>query len=81
MAHDDVWQHFQVANPAEKFWRTYVGPRRGEYGGPCSHVLCTGLNAEWYNCEVGQYYCDVCALRINQNCLRLGIPKSCKLHI
>ena len=81
MARNDIWQQFQVANPAEKFWSGHVAPRRGEYGGPCSNVLCDGLGADWYNRKVGAYYCDICARRINQACLKLGVTKHCELHI
>ena len=67
---------------AEAFWRSYGLPRRGEFGGRCSNVLCSTTGANWCNRSSGLYYCGECARRINDSCLKLGERnKMCELHI
>lgn len=80
MAQDNIWRRHDLADPAERFWRTYGLPRRGEYGGRCSNMLCAGIGADWFNRANGQYYCDECARQINESCLKQGVPKLCQLH-
>ena len=77
---DDWRKRLRELGAAEAFWRGYGLPRRGEYGGRCSNVLCSNTGADWYNRASGLYYCDGCALRINESCLKAGQKKLCELH-
>lgn len=80
MAHDQVWQHFEIASPAEHFWRVHGSPRKGEFGGVCNTQSCAHTGADWYSRSSGKYYCDACARQLNETCLAQGARKICELH-
>lgn len=56
-------------------------PRRGEYHGPCNNPACCNVGADWYNRGSSMYFCDSCALILNQGCLAAGTRKVCELHL
>jgi hypothetical protein len=77
---EDWRRNLRALGAAEAFWKGYDLPRRGEYGGRCSNVLCEHTGADWYNRTSGMYYCDECARRINEACLAQGERKLCMLQ-
>jgi hypothetical protein len=80
MAYSSIRRNLKPASPLERFWQDYGLPRRGEFGGPCNNAACQNAGADWLNRASGQFYCDDCARRLNENCLNLGIRKLCELH-
>ena len=80
MAPENVWQHFEVASPADHFWRLHGAPQKGEYGGACNTQSCAHAGADWYSRSSGKYYCDACARQLNEACLAQGSRKVCELH-
>lgn len=80
MAYENIWQHFDVAPPAEHFWRANGTPKKGEFGGACNTHTCSHAGADWYSRSSGKYYCDTCARELNEACLAQGTRKICELH-
>jgi hypothetical protein len=69
-----------TSSPLEPLWHSQELHRRGEFGGRCNNTACHSTGADWHNRASGQYYCDDCARRLNENCLSLGIRKLCELR-
>jgi len=80
MAHEQIWQYFEVASPAEHFWRFNGSPGKGDFGGVCNTQSCAHAGADWYSRTSGKYYCDACARQLNEACLAQGARKVCELH-
>lgn len=80
MTNEQVWQHFEIATPADHFWRMNGAPKKGEFGGACNTQSCAHADADWYSRSSGKYYCDACARQLNEACLAQGSRKVCELH-
>lgn len=42
--------------------------RKGEFNGECNRTACSNKNAVYYNKGTHAYYCDSCAMKINELC-------------
>ena len=80
MGYQGLRRNLRPSDATGKFWQGYGLRPRGEFGGRCNNAVCGNTGADWLNRASGQYYCDDCARRLNENCLILGIRKLCELH-
>jgi len=54
-------------HPLEVNHPEMVGPLKGDYDGECNRACCSEEQAHYYNFSTRRWYCERCAMLINDN--------------